>query len=309
MRTVSNKVVSIFGPTACGKTTLLERLFLDDDRPFGRPVVIVSADSAQVYRGMDVGTAKPDRTLQDRLPHRLIDIREPSQAFSVADFVTMADAVCAEAAMAGSLPVLSGGTAYYIKAFVMGMFAAPPADPGIRAAIRDELLDRGTAAMHAELSGIDPVSAARIAPTDSYRIARALEVYRGSGQPLSSFALPVQPRGRWQVLAVGLDRPRAELHARIEARVAAMLAGGLAAEVQGLIRSGLGADDPGMKAIGYAEFLSPGLGLDEVAACIARHTRQYAKRQLTFMRALPGVRWFHADDVDGVRKSIQDFLS
>ncbi|MFH2114540.1 MAG: tRNA (adenosine(37)-N6)-dimethylallyltransferase MiaA [Spirochaetota bacterium] len=317
MNTASNKVVALFGPTACGKTAMLKQLFLDNDRPFRWPVVVVSADSAQVYRGMDIGSAKPDPRLLSRIPHELIDLRSPDEAFSVGDFVDLADDACRRAIASGALPVISGGTAYYIKAFIMGLFKAPKADPAVRLAVDAELAERGNAAMLAELARVDPVSAARIAPADSYRIARALEVYRCSGRPLSDFVVPYLPRADWDVLLLGLDRPRDELYARIRLRVDAMMAAGLSAEVDGLLAAGYGRGDPGMKAIGYAEFLDAGIaerglaGLDlhAVAEAIALHTRHYAKRQLTFMRSLRKVAWLSADDTNGVRTLIEEFLS
>jgi tRNA dimethylallyltransferase len=248
--------------------------------------------------------------LLSRIPHELIDLCNPDEAFSVGDFVSLADAACRRAIAGGALPVISGGTAYYIKAFIMGLFNAPKADPVIRAAVAGELAERGNAAMLAELARVDPVSAARIAPADGYRICRALEVYRCSGRPLSAFSVPDLPRADWEVLPLGLDRPREELYGRIRLRVAAMMAAGLPAEVDGLLAAGYNRGDPGMKAIGYAEFLeSPKLDPAAVAEAIVLHTRHYAKRQLTFMRSLPNVSWFNADDVDGVRRAIEDFLS
>ncbi len=317
MNTASNKVVALFGPTACGKTAMLEQLFLDNDRPFRRPVVVVSADSAQVFRGLDIGSAKPDPGMLLRLPHELMNLRNPDEAFSVGDFVALADDACRRAIAGGALPVISGGTAYYIKAFIMGLFTAPKADPVIREAVAAELAERGNAAMLADLARVDPVSAGRIAPADGYRIGRALEVYRCSGRPLSDFAVPDAPRADWNVLAIGLDRPREELYSRIRLRVEAMMAAGLPAEVASLLAAGYVQGDPGMKAIGYAEFLAAGLaekGLakldsDAVAEAIALNTRHYAKRQLTFMRSLREVAWFQADDVEGVRNAIEDFLS
>jgi tRNA dimethylallyltransferase len=331
LNTASNKVVALFGPTACGKTAMLEQLFLDDDRPFGRPVVVVSADSAQVYRGMDIGSAKPDSGLLARLPHELMNIRNPDEAFSVGDFVALADEACRRAIAGGALPVISGGTAYYIKAFIMGLFTAPKADPDIRAAVAAEMAGKGNEAMLAELAAVDPVSAARIFPADGYRIARAIEVYRCSGRPLSDFAVPKAPRAEWNVLPLGLDRPRDELYARIRLRVEAMMSAGLPAEVAGLLATGYGPRDPGLKAIGYAEFLdsclpastsgtddrasgtvdpaSIAFDLQAITEAIVLNTRHYAKRQLTFMRSLHGVTWFNADDVAGIRGAIADFLS
>jgi tRNA dimethylallyltransferase len=323
LSTASNKVVALFGPTACGKTAMLEKLFLDNDRPFKRPVVVVSADSAQVYRGMDIGTAKPDDRLLKKLPHELLNVRYPDEAFSVGDFVSLADEACRRIIAGGGLPVISGGTAYYIKAFIMGLFSAPKADPAIRQAVAHEMEAKGNKAMLAELARVDPVSAARIAPADGYRIARALEVYRCAGRPLSDFAVPVVPRAQWQVCALGLDRPRQDLYQRIRIRVESMIAAGLPAEVLSLLAAGYDRNAPGMKAIGYAEFLDSQpddcackesgrettlFDLEAITQAITLHTRHYAKRQLTFMKSLRDVTWFNADDIHGVRTTIEEFL-
>jgi tRNA dimethylallyltransferase len=303
----SNKVLILFGPTAVGKTATIDRL-CRDDRLQQKPVVIVSADSVQVYRGLDIGSAKPDALERKRTRHELIDILEPSQAFSVGEFVRLADEACDRAITVGALPVISGGTAYYIKAFMFGSPPAPPADPLIRAAIQNELVTRGPDAMRQELAVVDPESAARLAPADIYRITRALEVYRCSGKPLSSFKADLKSRSRWDMLALGLDRPRPELYSRIEARVDSMVAAGLPAELEALGLAGYGADAPGMKAIGYAEFLQTGKSLPEIIADIKLHTRHYAKRQLTFMRSLPGVHWFDASDYDGLMSKVAGWL-
>jgi len=303
LSTASNKVLVLFGPTAVGKTATIERLAHDDRLP-RKPVVVVSADSVQVYRGLDIGSAKPDPAERSRMRHELIDILDPSEAFSVGDFARLADDACGRALADGALPVLSGGTAYYVKAFLYGQPPAPPSDPAVRTAIQAELAGRGPAALRAELERVDPASAARIAPADHYRLSRALEVYRCSGQPLSSFVPPTEPRARWDKLVLGLDRPRDELYARIAARVDAMLAAGLADEVATLRKAGYGPGDPGMRAIGYAEFLDGAQDLRAIGDAIKLHTRHYAKRQLTFMRSLPGVRWFSADDYDGIAGAV-----
>jgi len=305
LSTTSSKVLVLFGPTAVGKTASIERLGHDDRLP-RKPVVVISADSVQIYRGLNIGSAKPSELERSRIRHELIDILDPTEPFSVGDFVRLADEACERATAEGALPVLSGGTAYYIKAFLYGQPPAPPSDPQIRAAIQAELAERGSAVLRTELALVDPESAARIAPADLYRITRALEVYRCSGRPLSSFVPLAEPRPRWDTLVVGLDRPRAELYARIDARVDAMLAAGLADEVQALRAAGYGPGDPGMRAIGYAEFLAAAprrndsLPLEAIAAEIKMHTRRYAKRQLTFMRSLSDVRWFGANDYESI---------
>jgi len=307
LSTDSNRVLILFGPTAVGKTATIDRLERDD-RLHVKPVVVVSADSAQVYRGMDIGTAKPSIEERTRMDHELIDVRDPSEPYSVGDFTRMADDACSRASARGALPILSGGTAYYIRAFLFGSPPAPPSDPAVRTAIQDMLADGGADAVRRELARVDPISSARIAPADLYRITRALEVYRCSGRPLSSFTPPATPRERWDTLIIGLDRPRGELYARIEARVDAMLAGGLKAEFERLVAAGYGQDSPGMKAIGYAEFFDRDASPGDISAAIKLHTRHYAKRQLTFMRAIPGVRWFGADDYDGIGAAVASWL-
>lgn len=308
MSTASNRTVLLFGPTAVGKTATLERL-ARDDRLRKRPVVVVSADSVQAYRGLDIGSAKPGPAELAALPHELIDILDPDQPFSVGDFLRMADDACGRSIARGALPIVSGGAAYYLRAFIYGSPPAPPADLSVRSAVQAELAERGLSALRRELELVDPASAARIAPADAYRTARALEVFRCSGKPLSSFVPPSEPRRRWDILALGLDRPRPELYARIDARVDAMLKAGLEAEVRSLVAAGYGPLAPGMRAIGYAEFLAGEGDVSRVADLIKLHTRRYAKRQLTFMRSLPGVRWFAADDYEGLAAALFDWLA
>lgn len=306
LNTASNKTLVLFGPTAVGKTAMVERLS-NDGRLSRKPVVVVSADSVQVYRGLDIGSAKPNLAERARIRHELLDILDPSEPYSVGDFVELADRACERASAEGALPVLSGGTAYYIKAFLYGPPPAPPSDAAVRAAIQQELSERGPEALRAELLAVDPESAARIAAADLYRITRALEVYRCSGTPLSGFALPTKRRERWNTLLVGLDRPRDELYARINARVDAMLDAGLETEVRSLVDAGYGRGDPGMRAIGYAEFLDGGDPAN-IRRAIQTNTRHYAKRQLTFMRAIPGVLWLEADDYSGLFNAISAWL-
>ncbi|MDR2363993.1 MAG: tRNA (adenosine(37)-N6)-dimethylallyltransferase MiaA [Spirochaetaceae bacterium] len=311
-------VCILLGPTASGKTELVERLFLPGDFPC--PVEIVSADSMQVYRGMDIGTAKPEGELRARIPHHLIDIRNPSEQFNAGDFVRLADDACTAIAARGGLPVVSGGTGFYIKNFILGQSDAPPASPPIREALREELRRRGAGALMQELAACDPPSAARIHPNDTYRLLRALEVFRSSGRPLSSFPLPspVIPRSGYRFLILGLTRPREELYRRIDRRCAAMFRRGLPGEVERLFEAGYGPGDPGLSAIGYKEFfVESGPGeyalsgdIPGVEALVARNSRRYAKRQLTFFASLPGLTWISAsgDPRGQARRALESFL-
>ena len=283
----------LFGPTGVGKTELLLRLFA------GRAEVI-SADSMQVYRGLDIGTAKPDPDLLRSLPHHLIDIRDPREQYTVGDFVSSAEKLIISIGDGGKIPVVSGGTAYYFRNLIFGLPPAPPADMGVRARLEEECALQGTEEMHRRLRREDPTAADRISPRDRYRILRALEVQDISGRPLSSFPVPDSPRKDMDFLVVGLTRPREELHRRIDERVEAMFRRGLPGEVAGLMRRGFTDNDPGLKGIGYREFFSLKndgcLRLKDAAELIKTASRRFAKRQLTFFRSLPGVLWVHPDD-------------
>jgi len=252
----------------------------------------------QAYRGMDIGTAKPDAATLRLLPHRLIDIRDPSEQYTAGDFVRLADEACAAICAAGRFPVVCGGTGFYLRNFLCGLPAAPAADPETRAAVAADLRRLGPAALRAELAAGDPDSAARIHANDLYRLTRAVEILRAAGRPLADFAAPTQARAAWDFLVLGIERPREELNARIDARVDAMLAAGLAGEVARLAAAGYGPGDPGMKAIGYREFFAreffardAGEATASLRDSIALDTRRYAKRQMTYFRALPGMRW------------------
>jgi tRNA dimethylallyltransferase len=314
-------VLVLFGPTASGKSEILGRLFAAG--PAGRvvPAEIVSADSMQVYRGMDIGTAKPDRAERERLPHHLIDIRNPGEQFNAGDFVRLAAEACADIYRRGKLPVVSGGTGFYLKNFIQGLPAAPPSDPEIRRVLKEELRERGAAALTAELAAADPASAGRIHPHDHYRLIRALEVCRLTGRPLSSFAPPgaagEPPRSPFRFLLVALERDREDLYRRIDARCGAMFRQGLPGEVRRLREAGYGPDDPGMKAIGYREFFTGGdfpAGIAGVEALVARNSRRYAKRQICYFAPIPGVRRIHCgpgDDpgpVRQIRRELEEFL-
>jgi tRNA dimethylallyltransferase len=264
---------------------------------------VVSADSMQVYRGMDIGTAKPSPQLQALIPHHLIDILEADHEFNAGDFVRLADAAVKDIASRGRLPVVSGGTGFYLKNFIQGLPSAPPSDAGIRAQIKAEFRMGGVGPLIRELSVYDTVSADRIHPNDSYRLIRALEVLRLTGKPLSSFSTPEKVRKDFDFLLIGLERPRNELYARINARCMQMFKDGLPEEVRGLLKK-YGPDAPGMRAIGYREFFQNGqfrTDLEEVEMLVARNSRHYAKRQMTFFSTIPGVVQFNADDTEGIK--------
>jgi tRNA dimethylallyltransferase len=291
-------VLVLFGPTASGKTGILFKLGLDAE--------VISADSMQVYRGMNIGTAKPSAQERKRLPHHLIDICDPSQQFNVGDFVRLADEACRQILNRGKLPVVSGGTGFYLKNFIQGLSEAPPSCEEIRSALKQELKEKGAAALMEELSRVDPVSARRIHINDEYRLTRALEVFRLSGRALSSFEPHSSQMRRMWFIIVGLSRPREELYRRINERCAQMFRQGLPAEVRALFEAGYTPDVPGMRAIGYNEFFvrdadgqwQLSQDLDGVQALIAQNSRRYAKRQVTFFAGIPEVNWIECSDDD-----------
>ncbi len=280
-----NTAILLMGPTASGKTDLAIRL----SKRF--PCEVVSVDSALVYRGMDIGTAKPDADTLAGTPHRLIDIRDPEESYSAGDFVRDAyremDAIFAT----GRIPLLVGGTMMYFRALTEGIAELPGADEKVREAIDAEAAERGWPAMHAELAQVDPAAAERIKPNDRQRIQRALEVWHTSGTPLTEWHGERAPdRDDIQYLKIGLSiEPRSVLHERIAARLDAMVDAGFADEVARLRgRKGLTGDHPSMRAVGYRQFwqyLDGEFGLDEARARALYATRQLAKRQITWLRS------------------------
>ncbi|MFW5995510.1 MAG: tRNA (adenosine(37)-N6)-dimethylallyltransferase MiaA [Spirochaetia bacterium] len=306
--------VVLFGPTAAGKTTMVQALHRAFVSSGG--IELISADSAQVYRGMDIGTAKPPRSMRADFSHHLIDIRDPDEPFTAGDFVSLSEAALRGAASRGALPVVAGGTAFYIRSLLYGLPEVPAADPWIRRQLEEELVRRGTEALRTELEAVDPASASRISPADRYRLVRALEVFRSTGRPRSSFKVPDTLRPDIHVCCIALDLPRAELYDRINRRVEHMLDEGLESEVRSLIRAGYGPRDPGMRAIGYREFLSQSsdsgvevLPAQEVAATIQRNTRRYAKRQITFFRSFECAEWMSAGEPPAIISRISEFLA
>ncbi|MEW5817508.1 MAG: tRNA (adenosine(37)-N6)-dimethylallyltransferase MiaA [Spirochaetota bacterium] len=295
----------LFGPTAVGKTELLFRLFQEKAE-------IISADSIQVYRYLDIGTAKPSRSLRKLLPHHMIDIVDPSEQFSTGEFVKLADRIATEVYSRGKLPVISGGTAFYIRNFIFGLPETPPGNSKIRKRLHKELEEDGIEPLYAELKRCDPVTAGRLSLSDHYRITRALEVFRLTGKPVSSFRVPFSFRKEYRFLILGIDRSRAELHDRINKRVDQMFLSGLYGEVKKLLSMGFSEKDPGLQGIGYREFLQMRRNgcttLGEVKDQIKRDSRQYAKRQLTFFKSISEVQWFHPEEIDKIEDEVRYFL-
>jgi tRNA dimethylallyltransferase len=296
---MSKLPVAIFlmGPTAAGKTALA--LALHD----ALPVEIISVDSSQVYRGMDIGTAKPSRDELARAPHRLIDIRDPRQAYSAADFCADALNEMQAITRAGKIPLLAGGTMFYFRALEFGLSDLPSADPDVRARLGDEAATLGWPALHRRLQEIDPVSAMRIHPNDAQRIQRALEIHELTGQPPST--QDAEKRGHsfpYRAMKIALwPQDRTLLHQRIATRFLAMLERGFVDEVEQLTRlDGLSLTMPSMRAVGYRqiwEYLIKEVNYSEMTEQAIAATRQFAKRQITWLRSYPGIRAFDSTDM------------
>lgn len=304
--------VVLAGPTASGKSALALELAAR------LPLEIVSVDSALVYRGMDIGTAKPTPAERAAVPHHLIDILDPAEAYSAARFAADATALAADIRARGRLPLLVGGTMLYVKALREGLHELPAADAAVRAALDAEAAERGWPALHAELARVDPATAARLPPLDAQRIQRALEVWRVSGRPLSDWHAQARPAGAaaddadaaWPVVSLE-PRQRAWLHERIARRLAQMFEAGFVDEVRALrARGDLHPGLPSMRCVGYRQVWQ---GLDEGAldppgapaaasvrdAAVAA-TRQLAKRQLTWLRSISSRQVFACDDGAGL---------
>jgi tRNA dimethylallyltransferase len=289
-------VFVLTGPTGSGKSERAVRLA---ERA---PVEIVSVDSALVYRGLDIGTDKPSRELRSRLPHHLIDICDPSESYSAGGFVEDALRTIHEIHARRRVPLLVGGTMLYLRALLHGLAVLPQASPELRARIDARAAAEGWPALHAELTTLDPVAAARIAPNDSQRIQRALEVCLSSGTPISELQRDTRsPLADWPVSYwVLAPRERSVLHERLARRFERMMAAGFLEEVAGLkSRGDLTARHPSMRAVGYRQLwahLDGEYGLDEAMQRAVAATRQLAKRQLTWMRGEPLGEWLDPED-------------
>ena len=277
-----------------------------------RRIEIVSVDSAQDYRGFDIGSAKPSAEVRAAVPHHLIDLREPQQTYSAGDFVRDALAAIHDIRARGHVPLLVGGTMLYFNALLRGMAALPPADAALRARLDARGAELGWPALHAELAAVDPVAAARIHPNDPQRVQRALEVYLASGRPISDWQRDTRPAHglvfeRWALLPTD----RAGLHARIAERFTAMMAEGLLDEVRALrARPGLLASAPSLRAVGYRQLWGyldgppSATGLERAVGSAVAATRQLAKRQLTWINADPGWRRVDPFDAQAVREEL-----
>lgn len=292
------RVIILLGPTGVGKTgaSILLAQALDTE--------IISADSMQIYRGMDIGTAKPSIEERAGVPHHMLDIVDPSRSFSTGQFIQAVSGIIGDLHTRGKVPVIVGGTGLYIKAITRGIFSGPSADW----ALREELLEREReekGALFSYLSKIDPGAAARIEPNDTRRVIRAIEVCLKSGDRISLLQARLTRPLPYDFLKIGLTRERGELYGMIERRVDRMIEAGLLGEVERLLR--IEPDRTPLQAIGYKEvaaYLHGGVSWEETVSLIKRNTRRYAKRQYTWFRNEEGIQWV---DITGIYSTAEVF--
>ncbi len=296
-------ILVVGGATASGKSKLAMEL----SRRV--PIEIISADSMQIYRGLDIGTAKPGRDDLIRVQHHLIDLKNPDEPFSAGEYAELVRGLVPEIEARGRIPVMVGGTGLYIRVALGGIFPGPARDDRFRSSLKDEeRAEKGI--LYRKLKEIDPESAQRVHPSDTVRVIRALEVFHLTGKPISDQQREHTFSDRpFETDYLVLDLPRPVLYARIEERVDRMMEEGLLDEVKGLLAKGYGPDLNSMKALGYREMaahLTGATDLDQAVELLKRNTRRFAKRQLTWFRAEKGADWRSAESGDDIRKLAEE---
>ncbi|MEA2059144.1 MAG: tRNA (adenosine(37)-N6)-dimethylallyltransferase MiaA [Thermodesulfobacteriota bacterium] len=300
------KIVVVCGPTGIGKTSTAIKLAQVFDGE------IISADSMQIYRHMDIGTAKPDKEEQKQVVHYLLDVADPDEPFDAALFADLSDKAVQKITGKKKLPIVAGGTGFYIKALLYGLFRASPADQRLIQQLEQEAQKKGGDTLYKKLERIDPVSAASIHPHDTFRIVRALEVFMSTGRTMSSFQKSHEfAVKRYDALKIGLVMDRQELYRRIEQRVDLMMDQGLIDEVENLRQMGYSCDLKSMQSIGYrhiCDFLNKKVSFEETLRLLKRDTRRYAKRQLTWFGREKDIVWIDPGDTDRAEFLVKDFL-
>jgi tRNA dimethylallyltransferase len=305
---VKPKLVIILGPTAVGKSDIVVDLAAQVQAE------IISADSQQVYRYMDIGTAKPSREQRQKIAHHLIDIVDPDEDFDAAMFRKLATESASKITDGGKNIIICGGTGLYIKALTQGLFVGPGRNPQIRRALESEIDEHGIGALYQRLEQVDPTSALRIHPHDRQRITRALEVYQTTGQKISEWQ---NQHGfndlLFDVLKLGFNRQRSQLYERIERRCDSMIQAGLINEVNALVEKGYGLDLKPMQSVGYRHaglFLQGQMPLEDAVSLMKRDTRRLAKRQLTWFRNDHEIRWFDPErERNRVEETVKNFFA
>lgn len=272
---------------------------------------IVSADSVQVYIGLDIGSGKLPADCRNRVPHHLIDIVAPDFHFDVASFCSHASRACDIIEKNNRIPMFVGGTGLYVDGFFKGLSPVPDVDPAVREKLNEEVLDRGLSALYDELLMVDPGAARAIHPNDRQRILRALQVFRGTGSTISSFRSKKVSRESGETLFIGIDRGRAELDLLIENRVDGMMNAGFLGEVESLLSKGFTSKYNSMKSIGYfelCEYFGGQISLSEAIAKIKKATRDYAKKQFSWFKREKRMIWFHPDELDKIADAVSIWL-
>ncbi|MBQ9737126.1 MAG: tRNA (adenosine(37)-N6)-dimethylallyltransferase MiaA [Clostridia bacterium] len=306
---MSKRIIAIIGPTASGKTALATKLA---KKLSGE---VVSCDSMQIYRGMDIGTAKPTEDEMQFVPHHMIDIAEPSQRFSVADFVSAARECIEDILKRGKVPILAGGTGLYVDSVLFNIsFPDFNEDPEFRLKMQEVLEEEGKEALHMRLFKCDPEAAEKIHPNNTRRVIRALEVCKATGKTFTQVSKEARRTPEYDAYVLGIETDRAELYKRIDSRVDVMMENGLLDEVKRLKESGIGRDTTAMQAIGYKElydYFDRHISLDEAVEKIKQESRRYAKRQMTWFRRNEDIDWVRLDSDENIEKIFErciDFL-
>ena len=298
--------LAILGPTGIGKSglSLSVAAALDGE--------IINADSIQTYRGLEIGTSKPTAKDRKLVPHHLLDFLDPAERFSAGEFALRATSVVADIRQRRRLPLVVGGNGFYLRALFDGLSPIPTVPSKVREELEERLLAEGLGALYEELLCVDAKTAARISPNDRQRILRALEVVAATGRPLSSWQEERRRKLEISVLRVGLTCARDVLYDRLALRARRMLESGWLEEVRGLLEAGIEEDSPAFQAIGYRELaahLRGDITLDQATSALLQATRRYAKRQLTWFRGEPGIRWFVVDSRERLSSEVLDYLA
>ena len=293
----------LFGPTAVGKTALTEELF-------SKGFEIINADSVQVYRYLDIASAKPEKELVEKIPHHLVDIRFPWEQYNSGDFCKDAERLIKEINERGNIPLITGGTAYYFKQLLYGPSSTPESNPKTREEIQRTIDDIGLDKAYEMLMSLDMEAAKKIDKNDRYRISRALEVIKDTGRPLSSFPISDTLREDIDFVIIGLKREKKELEERIRKRVDIMFDSGAVREMKALLSMGADLSWPGMQGIGYREWFnaleSGEVNISIIKDMIIRSSIKYAKRQMTFFSSFSDTLWFSPNDIEKIKGYLEE---
>ena len=302
-KTSENRAVVLFGPTAVGKTALTEELF-------SKGFEIINADSVQVYRFLDIASAKPEKELVEKIPHHLVDIRFPWEQYNSGDFCKDAERLIKEINERGNIPLITGGPAYYFKQLLYGPSSTPESNPKTREEIQRTIDDIGLDKAYEMLMSLDMEAAKKIDKNDRYRISRALEVIKDTGRPLSSFPVSDTLREDIDFVIIGLKREKKELEERIRKRVDIMFDSGAVREMKALLSMGADLSWPGMQGIGYREWFnaleSGEVNISIIKDMIIRSSIKYAKRQMTFFSSFSDTLWFSPNDIEKIKGYLEE---